>query len=448
MSDTDQPPEYRPVKKAHKALGMWSMRRALTIAFSGASAILVAAWFFVSWLLGSPPHAEPKPLDTAAQLDLLKLVFALVAGVGALVALVTAYRRQRVDEAAAERAERAQAHAERVAHDTAFDATERRVTELYGQAVEQLGHDKAAVRLGGLYSLERLAQDHPQHRQTVVDVVCAYLRMPFKLPPPHRETEATAPVPAADAVRQELQVRLAAQRLFHRHLTAPPGEESPITYWDGVLIDLTEAHLINFEFSRCRPARATFKGARFSGDAWFRGVQFSDDAQFSDAQFSAGAFFEEVQFSGGAWFNEVQFSGGAWFDRGQFSSDVSFDGVQFSSDSSFNEVQFSDDARFYEVQFSGDVSFDKAQFSGASCFNRAQFKREVSFDEVRFSGSTRFDDARFSGEAWFDGARFQREPDFASAEASHPNNNHVWPSPWQAVRMASDADMAQLVRQE
>lgn len=113
MSQDEEKPGYRPVKDAHKTLGLWSIRRALTFAVTGAVALLVAAWFLVSWLLGSPPHAKPKPLETKDQLELLKLVFALVAGVGALVALVTAYRRQRIDEAASERAERIQAHAER-----------------------------------------------------------------------------------------------------------------------------------------------------------------------------------------------------------------------------------------------------------------------------------------------------------------------------------------------
>jgi hypothetical protein len=60
-----------------------------------------------------------------------------------------------------------------------LDATERRVTELYAVAVEQLGSDKAPVRLRGLYALERLAQDNPAHRQTIVNVICAYLRTPF-----------------------------------------------------------------------------------------------------------------------------------------------------------------------------------------------------------------------------------------------------------------------------
>jgi hypothetical protein len=63
------------------------------------------------------------------------------------------------------------------------------VTDRYTRAVEQLGHEKAPVRLGALHSLERLAQNNPDYRQTVVDVFCAYLRMPYA-PPPRNEPGA------------------------------------------------------------------------------------------------------------------------------------------------------------------------------------------------------------------------------------------------------------------
>ncbi|MEV5499747.1 hypothetical protein AB0M50_30540 [Nonomuraea fuscirosea] len=58
-------------------------------------------------------------------------------------------------------------------------------SDRYGKAVEQLGSDPAPGRLGGLYALEQLAQDNrdPVLRQTVVDVICAYLRMPYTPPP-------------------------------------------------------------------------------------------------------------------------------------------------------------------------------------------------------------------------------------------------------------------------
>ena len=36
--------------------------------------------------------------------------------------------------------------------------------------------------MAGLYALERLGQDNPKLRQTVIDVICAYLRMPYTPP--------------------------------------------------------------------------------------------------------------------------------------------------------------------------------------------------------------------------------------------------------------------------
>ena len=84
-------------------------------------------------------------------------------------------------------------HHQEIATDlTDHDATERRITELYTKAVEQLGSEKAPGRLGGLYALERLAQDNRDQRPTIVNVICAYVRMPF---PPTAPTGR--PVPAA-----------------------------------------------------------------------------------------------------------------------------------------------------------------------------------------------------------------------------------------------------------
>jgi uncharacterized protein YjbI with pentapeptide repeats len=428
VGHNEESPGDRPVKDAHKTLGLWSIRRALTFAFTGAGVLLVAAWFLVSWLLGSPPEAKPKPLETKDQLELLKFVFALVAGVGALVALVTAYRRQRVDEAAGERAERIQAHAERVQAHAEHDAAERRVTELYGQAVEQLGHDKAAVRLGGLYSLERLAQDHPQHRQTVTDVVCSYLRMPFQPPSAtDRQPEDNHADPAAtDAARQELQVRLAAQRLIKRHLTTTPSDQPhPPTYWHDIHIDLTGAHLVDFDFTQCRPTDALFVDVHFSGNAWFNEAQFSGDVGFDGAQFSGYVGFDGAQFSGYAGFDRAQFSGYALFFEAQFSGYAAFGRAQFGG--------------------SGHAGFGYARFSENANFNRARFSGHARFDNARFSGNAQFDGAQFSKNARFDRAQFEREPDFKGATASHPNDDHVWPSPWRA--QAVDDHTARLTRE-
>jgi hypothetical protein len=44
---------------------------------------------------------------------------------------------------------------------------QRRITEIFSKAVEQLGSDKLEVRLGGVYSLERISKESPDDHWTV-----------------------------------------------------------------------------------------------------------------------------------------------------------------------------------------------------------------------------------------------------------------------------------------
>ena len=105
-------------------------------------------------------------------LDAIRTASAITVAAGGAAALLLAARRQRSTEQTLEHQREVAAAAER-------DAAEQRITELYTRAVDQLGAEKAPVRLGGLHALERLAQNNPPQRQTIVDVICAYLRMPY-----------------------------------------------------------------------------------------------------------------------------------------------------------------------------------------------------------------------------------------------------------------------------
>ncbi|WP_255946454.1 pentapeptide repeat-containing protein [Streptomyces odontomachi] len=50
------------------------------------------------------------------------------------------------------------------------------VTDRYTAAVANLGNNNEEVRLGGLYALQRIAQDSPRDAPTVVQVISAYVR--------------------------------------------------------------------------------------------------------------------------------------------------------------------------------------------------------------------------------------------------------------------------------
>src|SRR5215472_8274288 len=53
---------------------------------------------------------------------------------------------------------------------------QRRITETFSKAIEQLGSDKVEVRLGGIYSLERISKESPDDYLTVMENLSAFVR--------------------------------------------------------------------------------------------------------------------------------------------------------------------------------------------------------------------------------------------------------------------------------
>src|SRR6478735_6137036 len=167
-----------------RELRLWGVGRALVVTVVAAILAAGSVISLLVYLLDFQKTDTTAKLDAKTLFDLVKISFGVVAGAGALVALVVAYRRQRVDEAGAHR-----------------EAT-RLHTERFGQAVEQLGSDSPAVQLGGVHALAGLADDAPDDnlRQTCIDVLCAYLQLPF------------TPDPGDDPAHQEEHHRYLALR--------------------------------------------------------------------------------------------------------------------------------------------------------------------------------------------------------------------------------------------
>jgi hypothetical protein len=228
-------------------LSRWTVPLVAVVALFLGVVVLVLLWRWIDGL--SFVDSESK---VSAHIEALKVASGVVVGGGGLFALYLAGRRQRTQELELEarrmelaQRDRVQTHAEEVAAHAHQDAAERRVTELYTKAADQLGSDKAPIRLAGLYALERLGQGNPDHRRTVIDVVCAYLRMPYTPP------DGLGDVDDPDERRrnEELQVRKTAQRILRNHLEVPHkgnSSSSPTTFWPGICLNLSGAHLVDF----------------------------------------------------------------------------------------------------------------------------------------------------------------------------------------------------------
>ncbi|MFI5905812.1 pentapeptide repeat-containing protein [Streptomyces cyaneofuscatus] len=301
---------------------------------------------------------KPVPVQ-----DVIKTTVTVLTLTGAVLAALYAYRKQLLDEGTSHRA----------------DATQ--LTERYTKAAEQLGHDQAAVRLAGVYAMARLADDWPEQRQVCVDVLCAYLRMPY-------ETDINEP----GFRHGEREVRLTIIRIIRNHLQDP----SEPTTWCGRDLDFTGATFDGGDFSGSTFAggHVSFSGSTFSGgEVFFSGCTFSGgQVTFKGSTFSGGMiYFAASTFSGGSVFLiDSTFSGG----------EVFFSGCTFSG----GQVTFR-----LSTLSGGKIDFGTALFSGGRIlFGGTLFSGgKVSFARAKFSGSdVSFVRARFSdGQVTFRNAR-------------------------------------------
>jgi hypothetical protein len=146
----------------------------------------------------------------------------------------------------------------------------RTLNERFATAAGQLGSDTPTVRLAGVYAMAGLADDWEKNRQTCVDVLCCYLRVPYE-PDPGRDV----PGPGRLAFRASREVRHTVIRVITAHL-----KDGAVVSWRG----------LNFDFTGVVFDGGDFTGATFSGgEVYFTGATFSGGTVYFDAAtFSGG----------------------------------------------------------------------------------------------------------------------------------------------------------------
>ncbi|MBE0010548.1 pentapeptide repeat-containing protein [Arthrobacter sp. AET 35A] len=422
-----------------------------------AAAVLVAiaATLVLSWILDiGTRKVQPTELTTT--------VLTIVAGVGGVVFLVVAYRKQR-------------------------DLESGRFVEHFGAAAQQLGHPDPAVRMAGVYAMAGVAdQVHGLKRQQCIDVLCGYLRLPY----------------SADTGANH-QHQLVVRRLSG-DLRPEIEEHHSYRQNDRVvrqtIVSVITAHLqqtadiswspYNFDFRKAVFEDAYFQGAWFTGEeTLFNGTHFiGEETLFNGAHFTGtGVWFNGARFTSNytrfdgahftsnyTLFSEVHFAGNhTLFSEAHFAGDYThFDGAHFAAtDTLFSKADFTGtDTRFVGAQFTGktthfietsftgqNISFAEAQFAGKytmltgaqftgekTHFRRAHFVGEktyfwgahftgeyISFGEAQFTGEyISFSEAQFTGETSFIGAHFTGPTSFSPVDFGAKLVSFVDPKMW------------------
>ncbi|WP_019929819.1 pentapeptide repeat-containing protein [Nocardia sp. BMG111209] len=420
-----------------------SLLTAIVVAVILGVAVTAAAWWLLRQVLGVA--AEPP-----SKADLTRFAFSVTVGIGGVVGLVVAYRRQR-------------------------DSERGRFAELFGAAARQLGDVDAAVRMAGVYAMAGVADDFaaPGRRQQCIDVLCGYLRLPYEPEVGASHLAARTETSATDGTTTELkyqlrandrEVRRAVVEVIAAHLR-PSAEISwsdrDFDFADAVLEDCDFRYTV-FAGERTYFARTvftgsratTFESARFVGHyVNFRNAEFRGALTlFRDTEFAPREPRRSEQRGSGVVFSGVRFGSPVSFQRAVFrGSRTSFPNAGFlGPHTTFTEVRFlAEQTDFTSVTFGGDETlFDKTEFAGeritfagtqffadrttfegARLGVKSRWRRpgttEIDFTRVEYHGTVSFADAvlegravnftrgDFFGEISFRGTKFAaREVDF------------------------------------
>ena len=232
-------------------------------------------------------------------------------------------------------------------------AQERLVTDRFARAVEQIGNDKEEVVIGGIYSLERIAQDSPKDQWTIMEVLTAFVRNNSPIPPEIQKLEdgSEEKLKALEKLDPvNIQTRAALTVIGRRD----PGQD--YTSYEAPVGNIGRLDLSNSNFNG-----ANFNGANFN-DVNFNGTNFN------------GAYVVDVNLSH-VYHREVY----PFFDSNDADNyfiDGNFNDANFNradlSHTNFNHSKFNDgnfnDAIFNRADLSN-ADFSNADFSNANLRN-------------------------------------------------------------------------------
>ena len=247
--------------------------------------------------------------------------------------------------------------------------------ERYTKAVEQLGDEKAPIRMGGVYTLVGLVdewledesiekyEDRLKEGQVIINNLCAYIRSPFTLASHYDELSNPTPKGIYKDKKEkfyadkaildsEADVRLSIIKEIHDRLQDPdkntPGAWSDFEYdFSGSTffypIDLTNSYYakpINFSGSTYKDwvyfSRSTYKDVADFTDSTYQG-----GADFSRSTYKSWANFRRSTYKGWADFRRSTYKGWADFRRSTYENETDFSGSIFYQETYFGEDRYS-----------------------------------------------------------------------------------------------------------
>ena len=351
---------------------------------------------------------------------------------GAALVLLETYRKNTNDRAKAnadiKAALKNQEHQTEVLKERKAERRER-----YTKAVEQLGNEKAPVRMGGVYTLIGLADEwlldenldyteKVREGQVIVNNLCAYIRSPFTLASYHDELSEDKP--SSEGIykdnqqkfytdkaefKSEADIRLSIIKEIHNRLQSPdkntPGAWSDFEYdFSGSTffypIDLTNSYYKKPD---------NFSGSTYQGNADFESSTYQSRADFSYsiyrcwADFNYSTYQSETDFSGSTYQDGATFNGSTYTGWANFNCSTYREGAYFSSSTYQSEVYFNSSI------YREGADFSYSTYQGWACFNYSTYQSEADFSDSTYQGKADFSDSTYREGAYFSSSTYQNE---------------------------------------
>lgn len=249
----------------------------------------------------------------------------------------------------------------------------------YAKAIEQLGDEKAPIRLGGVYTLVGLVDewltdksirevdDRNKEGQVIVNSLCSYLRA---LPPKTKPSD----LKIGKYLYDEAEVRIAIVKEISARINFNSNSQ-----WSDFKYDLSNIFFFYpVNFSNCI---------------------FKNPALFSDSYFAKGASFEGTNFKATTNFSGVTFRKKADFSKSYFKctpGEAIYNALNDQDYSlianDFSKATFMEGAKanFSHGKVYGEMTFHEAEFKEGITLSQRTFFESTSFTGAKFEKSTNF----------------------------------------------------------
>ena len=296
--------------------------------------------------------------------------------------------------------------------DNAFKERKAERRERYTKAVEQLGDEKAPIRMGGVYTLVGLVDEWLEEKslsdderfkegQVIINNLCAYIRSPFTLTSHYDELSQDSPTSEGiykdkkeefyidkAILDSEADVRLSIIKEIHDRIQGPdkntPGAWSDFEYdFSGSTffypIDLTNSYY-------AKPIN--FSGSTYQGGANFSDSTYRDEAYFGGSTYQGGANFSDSTYKDVADFGGSTYQGRADFSRStyQWASFIgsTYQGWAYFSDSTYKSWAYFTDSTYQWASFNDSTYKSWAYFTDSTYENETNFSGSIFYQETYF----------------------------------------------------------------